>query len=286
MVKRRSTVAVDGPTDTAEPDDPAAIRNPAAALQGRIGYRFRNPALLQLALTHSSLAFEQGEANGRGDPNRTDEDNEQLEFLGDSIVGLIVTELLCRHFPTRREGDLTRMRALLVSGKSMGEAGVRLQLGAALHLGRGEDASGGRTKSALLADAVEALVAAVYLDAGPSGLKAARTLVEREIFTPRLPELQAAAQQGARFGGVVGDWKSALQELLQARAAGQPQYRTVEETGEDHNKRFRVEVLLGDEVLAGGEGTSKKSAQQAAAHLAYDRLSPLPEPDSAAVPAA
>lgn len=267
MAKRQQTAA---PESVPQP--------PAEALQERIRYTFRDAALLQLALTHSSLAFEQGEAAGRGEPNRTTEDNEQLEFLGDAVVGLVVTELLCRHFPERREGDLTRMRALLVSGRSMGEVGVRLQLGSALQLGRGEDASGGRTKPALLADAVEALVAAIYLDAGgnlsATGLKAARTFVEREIFQPRLAELKAAALQGARFGGVVGDWKSALQELLQARGAGQPHYRTVEETGHDHDKRFRVEVLLNDDVLAGGEGLSKKAAQQAAAHTAYEQLSP------------
>ncbi len=250
------------------------------ALQERISYRFLDPALLLWALTHSSLAFEQGEAAGTGKPNRTDEDNEQLEFLGDAVAGLIITELLCRHFPDRREGDLTRMRAMLVSGKGLSEAAVRIRLGEALHLGRGEESSGGRTKSALLADAVEALVAAIYLDAGRNGkapgagLRAARAFVEREVFKPRLPELQAAAKQGVRFGGVIGDWKSALQELLQSRAAGQPSYRTLEETGADHNKRFRVEVLLGDVVMAEGEGTSKKAAQQAAAHGAYDRIAP------------
>jgi ribonuclease-3 len=256
----------------------------ATPLEERIGYRFRNPALLQLALTHSSLAFERGEAAARNEPNLTTEDNEQLEFLGDSVAGLIITELLVRHFPHRREGDLTRMRALLVSGKHMGEVGVRLGLGPLLHLGRGEESSGGRTKSALLADAVEALIAAVYQDAGATnGIKAARVLVTREIFQPRLAELKSAAEQGARFGGVVGDWKSALQELLQSRAAGQPMYRVVEEIGNDHNKRFRVEVVLNDEVLGEGEGTSKKAAQQAAAHLAYDRLSPPPEiPDATA----
>jgi ribonuclease-3 len=249
----------------------------AETLEERIGYRFRKPELLQLALTHSSLAFEQGEVTGRGKPNQTTEDNEQLEFLGDAIAGLIITELLVRHFAERREGDLTRMRALLVSGKSMGEVGVRLGIGPSLYLGKGEDASGGRTKMALLADAVEALIAAIYLDGGPTGgLKAARVFVEREIFQPRIAELRSAAKQGARFGGVVGDWKSALQELLQGRAAGQPQYRTVEETGNDHNKRFRVEVLLADEVLAEGEGSSKKTAQQAAAHIAYERLEPAP----------
>jgi ribonuclease-3 len=254
---------------------------PAETLEDRLRYRFRDPALLSLALTHSSLAFERNE----GRTNATTEDNEQLEFLGDAVAGLIITELLVKHFPERREGDLTRMRALLVSGKGMAEAAIRLAIGKDLQLGKGEDASGGRAKSALLADTVEAIIAAIYLDAGGgaggpaagAALKAARSFVEREIFRPRLAELQAAAKQGARFGGVVGDWKSALQELLQARAAGQPVYRTVEETGTDHNKRFRVEVLLNDKVLAEGEGTSKKAAQQAAAHIAYDALSPAPE---------
>lgn len=255
------------------------VGTPAELLQDRIGYRFRNAALLELALTHSSLAFERSEPAGT--PNRTTDDNEQLEFLGDAVAGLIVTELLCKHFPEHREGDLTRMRALVVSGKRMSEAAVRMQLGGALHLGRGEDSSGGRSKAALLADAVEALVAAIYLDAGASGLKAARTFVEREIFLPHLEHLRTAAQQGARFGGVVGDWKSALQEFLQARDGSQPLYRTAEETGKDHSKRFRVEVLLRDEVLAQGEGTSKKAAQQAAAQRAYERLAPT---DSAAEP--
>ena len=257
-------------------ETPADPPNALSALQERIQYQFRNESLLQLALTHSSLAFERGGDGGRGEPNLTSEDNEQLEFLGDSVVGLIVTELLCKHFPERREGDLTRMRALLVSGKRMSEAGVRLQLGSALLLGQGEESSGGRQKTGLLADAVEALVAAIYLDAGTAWLKAARSLVEREIFQPHLEELRVAAEQGARFGGLVGDWKSALQELLQARAEGQPQYRTAEESGNDHNKRFRVEVLLREQVLATGEGTSKKAAQQAAAQVAYESLAPGP----------
>lgn len=249
-----------------------AEQSPAEALQERIAYRFRDRALLELALTHSSLAFEQNEPTGV--PNRTTDDNEQLEFLGDAVTGLVITELLCKHFPERREGDLTRMRALLVSGKRLSEAAVRLQLGSALHLGRGEESSGGREKPALLADAVEALVAAIYLDAGKAGLQAARTFVEREIFQPHMGQLREAARQGARFGGAVGDWKSALQELLQARDGGQPSYRTVEEIGNDHNKRFRVEVLLRDEVLAEGDGTSKKAAQQMAAERAYQRVAP------------
>jgi ribonuclease-3 len=262
MAKRRSDI----PDET--PKVPTEVSEaPGQTVEERLRYTFRDPTLLQLALTHSSLAFEQND----GRTNTTTEDNEQLEFLGDAVAGLVITELLVKHFPERREGDLTRMRALLVSGKGMAEAAIRLGIGKDLQLGKGEDASGGRTKAAILADAIEAITAAIYLD---SGVKAARVFVEREIFRPRLAELKAAAKQGARFGGIVGDWKSALQELLQARAAGQPLYQTIEETGNDHNKRFRVEVLLGDQVLAEGEGTSKKAAQQAAAHRAYDLLSP------------
>ncbi len=239
-----------------------------AALERRLGYSFRDRALLRLALTHSSLAFEQGD----GSPNRTTEDNEQLEFLGDSVVGLVVTEMLFRRFAERREGDLTRMRAMLVSRKRMGEMAARLRLGDALRMGRGEETSGGRTKPALLANTAEALIAAMYLDAGDSGLEAARAFVERELFAPAVAELEAAAAEGARFGGVIGDWKSALQEMLQGRSLGQPQYRTVTESGEAHQKHFVVEVLLKDDVLAQGEGTSKKLAQQMAAQRAYALL--------------
>lgn len=246
-----------------------------APLEERLRYRFRDPEMLRLALTHSSLAFETGD----GAANRTNQDNEQLEFLGDAVVGLIVTELLVEHFPERREGDLTRMRAMLVSGRSMNEAAVRLQLGRELLLGKGEEATGGRMRSSVLADTVEAIVAAIFRDAGNAGhapgagLRAAKSFVEREIFKPRLAELKVAAAQGVRFGGIVGDWKSALQEFLQARAAGHPVYRTVEETGDAHTKHFRVEVLLNERVLGGGEGSNKKAAQQAAAHVAYDLLS-------------
>jgi len=249
------------------------------SVEERIRYHFRDRRLLELALTHSSLAFEKGD----GTPNRTTEDNEQLEFLGDAVVGLIVTELLIQHFPERREGDLTRMRAMLVSGKGMSEAAVRLQLGRDLRLGKGEESTGGRARASVLADAVEAIVAAIFRDAGNAGsapgagLRAAKSFVEREIFKPRLAELKAAAAQGARFGGIVGDWKSALQELMQARGEGQPTYRTLEETGDAHNKRFRVEVLLGEQVMGEGEGQSKKSAQQAAAHVAYEKLQPMDE---------
>lgn len=269
-----------GVTMTRRRSSPDTGAEPLVTLESRIGYRFQSAALLQLALTHSSLAFETSDPPGT--PNRTTDDNEQLEFLGDAIAGMLMTELLCQHFPERREGDLTRMRALLVSGKRLSEAAIRLRLGEALRLGKGEEATGGRQRTSLLADAVEALIAAIYLDAGKRGLEQARTFVEQQLFLPHLEELRNAARQGARFGGVIGDWKSALQELLQARDGGQPHYRTVEETGNDHNRQFRVEVLLRDDVLAEGEGNSKKVAQQLAAQRAYARLSPGPSTEPSA----
>lgn len=239
------------------------------SLEERLGYRFHDRALLELALTHRSLAEEQGR-------NDTAGDNEQLEFLGDSVLDLLVTELLLERFAHRREGDLTRMRAMLVSRESLAEAGVRLRLGEALRMGRDLQASGGRDRASLLANAVEAVLAAVYRDSTPDGLQTVRSIVVREIFDPHLPELERAAEQGAHFG-VMGDWKSALQELLQGRGEGAPRYRTAAELGATQAERsFLEEVLLGDRVLGRGEARNRKSAQKAAAADAFHKLSAEP----------
>ncbi len=236
------------------------------ALQERLRYTFRSPALLELALTHRSLAEEKGQ-------NETSADNEQLEFLGDSVLDLVITELLMERFAHRREGDLTRMRALLVSRESLSEVGVRLQLGDLLRLGRDLENSGGRQRTSLIANAVEALLAAIYQDSAQKGLATVRGLVLREIFEPHLPELEQAAAQGARFG-VMGDWKSALQELVQARGERAPQYRNAGELGEtQQERRFIEEVLIGTEVLGRGEARNRKQAQKAAAAEAFRRLS-------------
>ena len=287
----------------------SSVQTPAHPLEDRIGYRFHNPSLLQLALTHSSLAFERATSDpqdrttnratnrattrseeksekkaekrpaSRSAARSTSEDNEQLEFVGDAVVGLLVAESLFRRFSQRGEGDLTRMRALLVSRKHMGEVGARLGLGEHLLLGRGEEQSGGRRKPALLANTMEAVIAAIYLDHASEGLAAARTFVEREIVAPKLAELEDAASDGAAFGGVIGDFKSALQELLQARGdKAQARYITTAESGPDHRKHFRVEASLRsatdhtEVVLASGEGSTKKEAQQAAARIAYEAL--------------
>jgi ribonuclease-3 len=232
------------------------------ALAARVGYAFHKPTLLELALTHSSLAFEAG---------RPQADNEQLEFVGDAVLGLLVAESLYRRFPALGEGELTRMRALLVSRKHMGEVGARLALGDHLRLGRGEEQSGGRKKPALLANAMEAVLAAVYLD---GGLEAVRSIVEREIVEPRLPQLERAAGEQTHFGGVVGDYKSALQELLQAKkSSAVAKYIVTEESGPDHRKFFRVELRLHEDgaerLLATGAGATKKAAQQQAAETAF-----------------
>ena len=201
-------------------------------------------------------------------------DNEQLEFVGDAVLGLAVADSLFRRFPHPREGELTRLRASLVSRRHLGGVAERIGLGSMLRLGRGEEQSGGRKKPALLANALEAVIAALYLD---GGLDAARPFIERHIIEPSLPELHGALSSGDTFSGAIGDHKSALQEYLQATGAGQPQYVLTAQSGPDHQKLFRVEVRIpdghgGTRALAESEGTTKKQAQQQAARIAFERL--------------
>jgi ribonuclease III len=233
-------------------------------------HRFQRPNLLTWALTHRSLAYE---TNPESLPDPT-ADNEQLEFLGDAVLGLAVAESLFRRFPASREGELTRLRSSLVSRRHLGEVAAVIDLGSLLRLGRGEEQSGGRRKPALLANALEAVIAALYLD---GGLDAARAFIEKHIIEPSLPDLHLAMQDGDTFSGAIGDHKSALQEHLQATGAGQPHYVLTDQSGPDHQKRFRVEVRIedkqgGSRALAESEGTTKKQAQQDAARLAFKRL--------------
>ncbi|MEO6815377.1 MAG: ribonuclease III [Edaphobacter sp.] len=231
---------------------------------------FQQPDLLTWALTHRSLAYE---TNPETSPDPRS-DNEQLEFLGDAVLGLAVAESLFLRFPGSREGELTRLRASLVSRRHLGEVASRIDLGALLRLGRGEEQSGGRQKPALLANAIEAVIAALYLD---GGLAAARAFIEKHIIEPSLPDLNLALKAGDTFSGAIGDHKSALQEYLQATGSGQPQYVLTAQSGPDHQKRFRVEVRIEDSegvsiALAESEGTTKKQAQQEAARIAFERL--------------
>jgi ribonuclease III len=241
---------------------------PATVPAALFTHLFQRPDLLTWALTHRSLAYE---TSAESDPTS---DNEQLEFLGDAVLGLAVAESLFRRFPASREGELTRLRASLVSRRHLGEVAARIDLGSLLRLGRGEERSGGRRKPALLANAIEAVIAAIYLD---GGIEPARAFIEQHIIEPALPELHLALQAGDTFSGAIGDHKSALQEHLQATGNGQPHYVLTNQSGPDHQKRFRVEVRIDDKdggtrALAESEGTTKKEAQQHAARIAFQRL--------------
>jgi ribonuclease-3 len=228
-------------------------------------HSFRRPELLTWALTHRSLAYE---TKPESLPNPA-ADNEQLEFVGDAVLGLVVAESLFHRFSGSREGELTRLRASLVSRRHLGDVAANIGLGSHLRLGRGEEQSGGRKKPALLANALEAVIAALYLD---GGLDAARAFIEKHIIEPAIPSLHVALNATDTFSGAIGDHKSALQEHLQAAGAGQPYYVLTDQSGPD-----RVEVRIdnkdgGSRALAESEGTTKKQAQQDAARLAFQRL--------------
>lgn len=224
-----------------------------AAFEARLGYRFRDRGLLEHALTHRSKAAE--------DPSGGVVDNESLEFLGDAVLGFVVADLLFRDCPDSREGHKSKVKSAVVSTTSLAEAAERLGLGEYMILGRGEEKTGGRRKSALLADTYEALIAAMYLD---GGLEPARTFIDRELG-PVLRE--------ARAPGFVGrDYKSRLQERVQSGGGPLPSYRVSATIGPDHRKQFHVQVRVGDEVIAEGVGLTKKDAEQEAARAALAAL--------------
>ncbi len=226
-------------------------------LEERIGHKFRDRALLERALTHTSHIYERpAEQPMAGD-------NEQLEFLGDSILGFAISEYLVRRHPGSPEGQLSKLKAHLVSAARLHEVARDLGLGEFLYLGRGEEMSGGRDKKALLADALEALIAAVYLDAG---FEKARSFVEVCVAAGMdVPENGKSA--------VLADHKSALQEMAQALKLPAPRYVVVDETGPEHSKTFTVEVRLGKEWVSQAQGQSKKSAGQRAAQQVLQQLS-------------
>jgi ribonuclease-3 len=219
-------------------------------LEERIGHRFQDLALLDRALTHTSRANE--------DPAGLTRHNEPLEFLGDSILGFVVSDLLHRRDPEADEGTKSKARAYLVSAASLAERSAALGLPDLLLLGRGEEKSGGRNKAALWADAYEALIAAIYLD---GGLAAARRFVHDQMAD--------AVETSSR---ATVDYKSTLQEVLQARGDPVPDYLVVEEQGPSHRRRFRVQCVVKGEAVSDGEGYSKKEAQQEAARRALARL--------------
>ena len=223
-----------------------------ATLQQTLGVSFNNPSLLELALVHSSYVNE--------NPDLAPASNERLEFLGDAVLGLIVAEKLYQDFPHLSEGEMTRLRAALVCQDALARVARALKLGDYLYLGKGERASGGQRKPANLARALEAMIAAIFLD---QGLSTTRDVTLR-LFNK---ELQKVAIQGVEV-----DYKSQLQEFIQAREQQAPVYRIVEATGPDHKKKFTVEVRMGDTVLGKGTGKSKKTAETEAARSALQRL--------------
>ncbi len=229
------------------------LRDEFEDLQARIEYRFRDRGLLEHALTHKSRAAE--------DASGGVIDNESLEFLGDAVLGLIVADTLFHRFPRYSEGQKSKIKAAVVSTQSLARHAERLGLGDHLILGRGEEKTGGRFKAALLADAYEALIAAIYLD---GGIDAARAFLSREL------EVAISAGEQPDFHGQ--DFKSALQERLQSLGRPLPEYRVVNEEGPDHRKIFHVDVVVGGETLATARGKAKKEAEQEAARLALARL--------------
>jgi len=244
----------------------ASGANSAAELEQVLGHRFARPELLTLALTHRSFVYD-GARPGGMDPGHPSQDNEQLEFMGDAVLGLLVAEALCERFPASREGELTQMRAALVSRRNLGLVGTRLELGRWLRLGATTDEAGGRKNAALISNAVEAVIAALYLD---GGLAVARGFVEREVMAEVTQPLDGITI----FSGAAKDHKTALQELVQAGGLGRVMYVPVGESGPAHRRMFRFSVRLdgpGAELgtLAEAEGSTKKQAQQDAANEAY-----------------
>ena len=221
-------------------------------LETAIGYRFKNISLLQNALTHSSYANERWHNSLKS--------NERLEFLGDSILGMVVAEFLYKTFPDRPEGELTRMRADMVCEKTLASIAARIELGQHLMLGNGEEQGGGRSRNSILADAMESVIAACFLDGGiQAALKVVQQFILVEVPVTKLHNV---------------DYKTKLQELVQQKKNQVLSYALVGESGPDHDKHFEVEVSLNGRVVGSGSGSSKKRAEQSAAASAMENLFP------------
>lgn len=241
---------------------PAAGREPAREapeseqslhqLERKLGHTFADRTLLRNALLHRSHIHVTGQDR--------EQSNERLEFLGDAVLGLVVNEILYDRYPGRSEGDLTKMKSLLVCGARLSEVAVEFELGIHIRMSRSEAATGGRHRSSILADTTEALIGAVYLD---GGLAAARTVIERVIL---------AGSDRVLSRRSLRNYKSRLQELIQARYKTPPRYKVLEVAGPDHDRVFRVAVSHGGNVLGIGEGRNKKTAEQSAAREALDLL--------------
>ena len=224
---------------------------PVSQIEAKIGYSFDNAKLIATALTHSSYANERRSGSS--------ESNERLEFLGDSVLGMLTAGRLYSSYPDMPEGQMTRLRAELVCEMNLARAAHELELGGFLRLGRGEERMGGRDRQSILADAVEAVLAAIYLD---GGMEPAQRFVDRYILSP-------LEESGEAF---TSDYKTALQEYMQARGGQSPDYEIISEEGPDHLKVFKAAVLRGGVTLGMGDGRSKKEAEQSAAQAALSTL--------------
>jgi ribonuclease III len=242
------------------------------ALEESLGHHFQRRELIEQALTHSSHAREI-QALGAASRVSRSSDNEQLEFLGDAVLGLVTSEALFHRFPGFQEGQLSKLRAHLVGQRHLLHVAEQLQIGHYLRLGRGEEKSGGRNKATLLVDALEAILAALYID---GGWPVARDFILRAIVDPELAHMKLETSAMP-----VMDFKSALQEKLQASGRPQPVYALVKEEGPEHKKTFTVEIKLRDpeiaEFVARAQGTTKKRAEQEAARQVLEHLSTLPD---------
>lgn len=237
------------------------MRADAAALEIGVGYRFSDSEILRRALIHSSHAHEV-----RGARDEPLHDNEQMEFLGDAILGFLVADALIHRFPGYREGELSRRKAHLVSAAHLYGVARRLDLGTYLELGRSEEMSGGRAKKTLLVDALEAVMAAMYLDGGIEPVR--RFVVEHILDAP----FEGDQEQDTDIQPAITNFKSALQELAQSRHLPQPRYAIVSERGPEHSKMFTVEVRVGANWTAQADGRTKKIAAQRAARGVYERM--------------
>ncbi|MCB1181998.1 ribonuclease III [bacterium] len=231
---------------------PAELAANFAALEAKLGYEFRDRTLLGNALLHRSHIHVTGQDR--------EQSNERLEFLGDAVLGLVVNEDLYNRYPDRSEGDLTKMKSLLVCGARLSEVATEVDLGVHIRMSRSEAATGGRQRSSILADTTEALIGAVYLD---GGLNAARAVIQRVV-------LRGSEKVLARRS--LRNYKSRLQELIQSRYKSPPRYKVMKVDGPDHDRIFQVSVTFNGEVLGTGEGRNKKTAEQQAAQVALETL--------------
>ena len=243
------TGETDEPASILTSEEPAEIPPGVEAVEAAIGHRFSNGELLRVALTHRSYSNERGE----------EENYERLEFLGDAVLGLVTSHWLFDRYPARAEGELAKLKSFLVSAPALSRVAEEVGIGALLLLGVGERRSGGHAKASILADALEAVFGAVYLD---GGLEAARAVIH--------PILERTV--GERSRSLHTDAKTVLQEQAQARGWGLPVYRLADESGPDHRKRFTVECVVEGEEAGRAEGRSKKAAEQRAAAAALARL--------------